>query len=81
MLAFTPDNEQAIETFRRTHQVVSAPMGGAAWFEMRRLPNEGGAMDQPAITMQRLDWLEQVHNDVVREELASRREKKKKTDG
>lgn len=69
--------ESSYEIFRHTHVIVMPGMGGAAWYERRHLPREGGADDQDALEMQALDALQLICNGLIQESFKARDTQKK----
>jgi hypothetical protein len=61
--------EEAMAVFHVTHVVRTNGMG-RAWWERIALPASGGAAEQPAKVLQQLEWIRQVADDELREEIA-----------
>jgi hypothetical protein len=63
VLAFTPAVESALRWFDATHD-LDVGFGAARW-RLTRLPGPGSLGEQDAALMAALDWLRQIHDDLV----------------
>lgn len=64
MLAFTPEVEAALSWFDATHELMVSE--GRAWWRRTVLPGPGSLGEQNARLMEALDYLRQVHDDLLR---------------
>jgi hypothetical protein len=70
---FTPDVEQALESFALTHDVQ--PFGDVVLWQRRELPHAGGVNEQPAKLLETMTFICQQKNTLL---LAVQRPKAKR---
>lgn len=66
VLSFSPEVESLLDVFDNTHARRFDSLVGRVWYERIALPGPGSLVEQDARTMDAMEFLRVIHDDMVR---------------